>query len=62
LREDTSLELLVIGGPGVDGILWGYRKGHHGVWGYYVTEDRFAVLAATASELRTGYSTGRIIV
>ena len=28
VREDKELELLIIGAPGVDGLDWGYRRGH----------------------------------
>jgi hypothetical protein len=60
LREDTGRELLIIGGPGVDGIEWGYRKGRAGVWAHYAIEDRFVLLTGSASDLREGYSSGRI--
>ena len=60
--EDLALELLIIGGPGVDGIRWGYRRHHRGIWAYYPIEDEFVLLAATASELQTGYASGRIKV
>jgi hypothetical protein len=62
LREDTEREFLVIGGPGVDGLEWGYRKGHRGIWTYYPIDDEFVLIAASASELGEGYSSGRITV
>ncbi|MCC6670907.1 MAG: hypothetical protein IT458_07595 [Planctomycetes bacterium] len=62
LREDAGHQFLVIGGPGVDGIHWGYRKGHRGIWAHYPIEDEFVLLAGSASELREGYSSGRIKV
>jgi hypothetical protein len=62
LVEDLTLEFLVIGGPGVDGIRWGYRRRRPGVWAHYPIENEFVLLASTASELRVGYSSGRIIV
>ena len=62
LYEDETRELLVIGGPGVDGIDWGYRKGHRGIWAYYPIEDEYVLLASSASELRDGYGSGRITV
>jgi hypothetical protein len=60
--EDTSRELLVIGGPGVDGIRWGYRRGHRGIWAHYPIEDDFVLIAPSAAELRDGYASGRITV
>jgi hypothetical protein len=62
LREDIAREFLVIGGPGVDGIDWGYRKGHSGIWAHYPIDDEFVLLAGSASELREGYFSGRIKV
>jgi len=60
--EDGVSGLLVIGGPGVDGIRWGYRRDQPGVWAHYPIEDEFVLVAASASELRVGYSSGRIQV
>jgi len=62
LREDAALEFLIIGGPGVDGIRWGYRRRHPGVWAHYPIEDAFVRLAATASDLRAGVFSGNIKV
>ena len=62
VRLDSSLEFLIIGGPGVDGITWGYRMGRSGVWAHYPIENEFVWVAATASDLREGYSSGRIKV
>ena len=62
LREDATRKFLVIGGPGVDGIEWGYRKGHSGIWAHYPIDDEFVQLASSASELRDGYSSGQIKV
>jgi hypothetical protein len=62
VREDTALELLIIGGPGVDGIRWGYRKGQRGIWAHYPIERELVLLAASAAELREGYGSGRITV
>ena len=62
LRENSAREFLVIGGPGVDGIEWGYRRGRQGIWAHYPIEDEFLLLARSASDLREGYSSGRITV
>jgi hypothetical protein len=60
--EDKTRGLLVIGGPGVDDIRWGYRKSHPGIWAHYPIENELVRLAASASELRAGYASGRIKV
>ena len=62
VREEVTHPFLVIGGPGVDGIRWGYRKGHRGIWAHYPIEDEFILLAGSASELREGYASGAIKV
>lgn len=62
IREDLAREFLIIGGPGVDGIEWGYRMNHAGIWAYYPIEGRFEFLATAVSALKDGYSTGQIRV
>lgn len=62
LRESVNRDFLVIGGPGVDGIEWGYRKGHVGIWAHYPVDHEFVLIAPSASELRDGYLSGSIKV
>jgi hypothetical protein len=62
LREQPDLEFLAVGSPGCDGIEWGYRKGHPGLWGFYPIEQRFELLAPTLTELFDGWNAGRISV
>lgn len=62
LREAASGNFLVIGGPGVGGIEWGYRKGKPGIWVHYSIEDEFVLIADTVAELQEGYDSGRIRV
>ena len=62
VSEDPWRGFLVIGRPGVDGIEWGYRMGKPGIWAHYPVEDEFRLLAESASDLRDGYSSGRITV
>lgn len=59
--EDTELQFLVIGGAGVDGIDWGYRRGQPGVWAYPI-DGEFVWLAPTAQALLQGWLTGTITV
>jgi hypothetical protein len=60
--EHADLPMLVIGGPGVDGIDWGYRSGHTGLWAYYPIGRNFVWLAPTADALLQGWQAGAITV
>jgi hypothetical protein len=60
--ERADLPLLVIGGPGVDAIDWGYRAGHTGLWAYYPIDGVFAWLAPTTDALLQGWRSGAITV
>ena len=53
-----ALDFLRIGGPGVDGIAFGYRAGESGVWAYYPSESRFELMATSALELITNGNLG----
>jgi hypothetical protein len=46
-EEDAAIGFLQIGRPGVDGIGFGYRLGHAGLWAYHPMEQRFQWLAPT---------------
>lgn len=60
--EDDERQFLVIGGPGVDGIDWGYRCGHAGLWAWYPIDAKFVPLAPSASALLRGWLSGAITV
>jgi hypothetical protein len=49
VRED--LEFLVVGGPGVDGVLWGYRRANPGIWEYQPIDGEFILMADTLEDL-----------
>jgi hypothetical protein len=57
LRPATEVELrpelgfLLVGGPGCDGIMWGYRIGHPGVWEYDPMSGEFTHRAESVEEL-----------
>ena len=55
-----SLDFLRIGGPGVDGIAFGYRTGRCGVWAYYPSEGRFELAAKSVQELIAEWKAERL--
>ncbi len=55
-------QFLVIGRPGVDGIEFGYRRNHDGIWAHYPIEDEFRFIAPSVSALVDGWLTGSIKV
>jgi hypothetical protein len=59
--EDVDLQFLRIGSAGVDGIDWGYRRGHSGLWAYPINGE-FVWLAPTAQALLQGWLSGAITV
>ena len=70
--EDVDLQFLRIGSAGVDGIDWGYRRGHSGLWAYpnhnipmgpeRPVDGEFVWLAPTAQALLQVWLTGAITV
>lgn len=60
--EKAEFPFLVIGGPGVDGIDWGYRADQPGLWAYYPIGGDFVWLAPTADALLGGWLAGIIKV
>ena len=60
--ERADEQFLVIGGPGVDGIEWGYRAGYAGLWACYPIGGDFVWLAPTADELVQCWRNGAITV
>lgn len=62
VRIDDELSFLAIGGPGVDGIEWGYRLDEAGIWAYYPIEGTFVPLAESVAGLIERWSSGAIRV
>jgi hypothetical protein len=60
--ENSELQFLIIGTAGVDGIDWGYRRGHSGLWAWYPIDAEFVALAPTAEGLLEGWLSGAIEV
>lgn len=57
--ENEERAFLVVGGAGVDGIQWGYRRGHLGFWAYPIDGD-FVLLASTVDAFMHGWLAGEI--
>ena len=61
-EEDEPLDFLSIGGPGVDGIRWGYRKGNPGIWSWTPITGKFARLADSIDDLLVRWEARQIKV
>lgn len=62
LHPEQRLGFFAVGGPGMDGVRFGYRYGHHGIWAHYPLEDRFVFKAPSLAALIDGWRTGAITV
>jgi len=60
--EDREAEFFAVGRSGCDGIDFGYRKGHSGLWAFYPIERKFRYMAATIAELVDGWCANRLKV
>ena len=58
--EDTSAGFFAVGRSGADGIDFGYRLGHTGLWAYYPIEQDFKFMAPTVAELAEGWCSGTL--
>ena len=59
--EDVDHQFLVVGHSGGDGIDFGYRNGHTGLWAYPI-DGEFKFMADTVAELVEGWCSGRLSV
>lgn len=62
IEEIDDKGFLQVGRPGVDGIGFGYRLGHDGVWAYYPMDDHFEFLSPSITEFVKGWQAGTIAV
>ena len=60
--EDTDASFFAIGRSGCDGIDFGYRVGHAGLWAYYPITREFKFMSDTVAELVAGWCAGRLSV
>ena len=61
-EERPEIGFLEIGGPGVDGIGFGLRKGMTGIWAYYPIDNEFELKASDLEGLLNGWREGTITV
>ena len=59
--EDVEHQFLLIGHSGGDGIHFGYRSEHAGLWAYPV-DDEFQFMADTLAELVDGWCSGNLVL
>jgi hypothetical protein len=62
VTERVDIHFLVIGRPGVDGIEFGYRAGHDGIWAYFPIGNDFRLLAPTVTAFLQGWRLNEITV
>lgn len=62
LRILSVPAFLAIGSAGADGIEFGYRRAHQGLWAFHPQENRFQFVANSLAELVQGYRSGVITV
>lgn len=60
--ENKSAGFFAIGCSGADGIDFGYRAGHTGLWAYYPITREFKFMSATVAQLVEGWCSGKLSV
>lgn len=60
--EKAEIQFFAVGRSGFDGIDFGYRKGHTGLWAFYPIDREFKFVAASVAELVEGWCSGRLSV
>lgn len=59
--EDVGHQFLVVGHSGSDGIHFGYRSGHSGLWAYPI-DGEFKFMTGTVAELVEGWCSGKLSI
>jgi hypothetical protein len=62
VEVEETRNLLVVGHPGVDGIQFGYRVGHPGLWAYKPIGREVSFMAATVADLVEKWVSGELSV
>jgi hypothetical protein len=60
--ENSEIEFFAVGRSGCDGIDFGYRKRHAGLWAFYPVGGEFMYMAATVADLIDGWCSNRLCV
>jgi len=60
--EEKAAEFFAIGRSGGDGIDFGYRKRHSGLWAFYPIEGNFKFMASSVEELIQSWCGGKLSV
>lgn len=60
--ENPEASFFVVGRSGADGIDFGYRKGHPGIWAHHPIDGEFQFMAHTVAELIHGWCSGNLTV
>ena len=60
--EVHASEFFAVGRSGADGIDFGYRKGHSGLWAFYPVESDFKFMAPTIEVLAQNWCDGKLFV
>jgi len=60
--EDEEAGFFAVGRSGCDGIDFGYRIGHAGLWAYYPITREFKLMSSTVAELVEGWCSSKLSV
>ncbi|WP_372722233.1 hypothetical protein [Novipirellula sp.] len=58
--DGSPLDFLRVGDAGVNGIPFGYRIGHAGVWAYYPIDSDFVFIASSVQGLVDRWDAGKV--
>ena len=62
IYEDVQNDFLAIGWPGIDGVMFGYRRHMAGIWACYPGEKYFREMATDLDGLQDGWTNGPLAV
>jgi hypothetical protein len=60
--EEQAADFFAIGRSGADGIDFGYRKGHAGLWAFYPIDRQFKFMAPSVETLVKNWCDGNLSV
>ena len=62
IYEDVENDFLAIGWPGIDGVMFGYRRHMAGLWACNPGENYFREMADDLDGLQDGWTNGTLAV